>query len=309
MPRRPRSIPRLLAAIAAGLAGCGEAPLRVLCSVDPAVATPLLDAFAETSGQPVEVEFIPAMQGQLEQRLAGGAEGIDLIWSASAASLRRALAGSGVSSGPPTVQELPGPPRVAAFAETRVAPHEVPATWMDLTRERWRDRLAVADPRWLAARSHLGAMKASWDRRVMGGYFEAVAEGLAENRVLVCAGGDAEVLAAIREGRADLGIVDLDLARSEPGLAIVLPGHDPDPRVPQGGAWSPPRGLAVASGERAEASQRLARFIAAAAAADAAEAAAIAGDREPLRDDGAAASEDAAAEAFREALARMPAPQ
>lgn len=302
MHRFTRSLPLLFGAALGGLAACGESTLRVLCSVDPAVAAPLLESYTAATGTPLEIEFVPAREGAIEQRLAAGTEGIDLIWSASAASLRSGLGRDGRDPVLP-IEELPGPPRIAAFVAARVGSHEVPATWMDLTRDWWEDRLAIADPVWLSARSHLGAMKASWDRRVMGGYFEAVAEGLASNRLQLCKGGDAEVLAALREGRADLGIVDLDLARTEPGLGMVLPRHDPDPRVPQRGAWSLPRGLALPPGPRIEKSRRLAQFLAAAARAESAAAAEIAGDREPLQDDGAAAAEAAAADALRRAIA------
>lgn len=296
-----------LAGFLISLGGCGgEPPLQVVSTLDPALSGPLIAAFASDRGRTVKVEQLEDREGVLASRLAEGAEGIDLLWVASAASLRGVDLGraGGVLSGGARAVELPGPPRVLAFAAERVAPHETPRSWMDLTRDWWRGRLAIADPQWLAARGHLGAMNAYWERRVMPGFFGAVAEGLAENQVALLAGGDREVLAAILSGRADAGPVDLDLALAVGGVAVAMLRHDPDPRAPESGPWRTARAAVVLPGPNAAAAADLAEFMAAAAAAEAERWREFEGDLAPLRDEGAAAAEAAAVAALRTAIAK-----
>ena len=131
-----------------------------------------------------------------------------------------------------------GRARVIVFAPDRVPADRVPRTWMDLTRPWWKDRIVMADPRFGTTRGHLGAMKRTWDREVMPGYYEAFLEGLAENGIRMRPGGNAAVVDAVASGEADVGLTDTDdvWVAQDRGLAVALvyPRHAPDD-APGGG--------------------------------------------------------------------------
>lgn len=120
--------------------------------------------------------------------------------------------------------------RVIVYAPDRIKSDELPRTWMDLTQDRFKDRIVMADPRFGTTGGHLGAMKAYWDHEVMPGYFAAFVEGLAENNVRLLPSGNAGVVDAVAKGEADLGMTDTDdvWAAQAQGLNVKLiyPAHN-----------------------------------------------------------------------------------
>lgn len=120
--------------------------------------------------------------------------------------------------------------RVIVYSPQRVAPEHVPKTWMNLSQDRFRGRIVMADPRFGTTGGHLGAMKAYWDREAMPGYFAAWAEGLAANHVRLLPSGNAGVVEAVAKGEADLGMTDTDdvWAAEARGLDVALtyPNHN-----------------------------------------------------------------------------------
>jgi iron(III) transport system substrate-binding protein len=122
-------------------------------------------------------------------------------------------------------------PRVIVYAPDRVAPEEVPTSWMNLTSDVYKDRVVMADPRFGTTGGHLGAMNVYWDRMI-GGYYEAFLLGLAENGIRILPSGNAGVVRAVVSGEADLGMTDADdvwAARAQGHkLELVYPVHTPD---------------------------------------------------------------------------------
>jgi iron(III) transport system substrate-binding protein len=120
-------------------------------------------------------------------------------------------------------------PRVIVFSPERVPEDQRPDSWMDLTFDRWKGRIAMADPRFGTTGGHLGAMMSFWDREVTPGYFGAWALGIAENDVRLSSNGNAGVVELVARGEADVGMTDADdvWAAKERGLNVELiyPSH------------------------------------------------------------------------------------
>ena len=120
-------------------------------------------------------------------------------------------------------------PRVIVFSPERVPEDQRPDSWMDLTFDRWKGKIAMADPRFGTTGGHLGAMMAFWDRDVMPGYFGAWALGIAENDVKLSSSGNAGVVEMVAKGEVDVGLTDADdvWAAKERGLNVELiyPSH------------------------------------------------------------------------------------
>lgn len=100
--------------------------------------------------------------------------------------------------------------RVICHDPARVPADEAPRAWTDLVRPQWKGRIVMADPRFGTTGGHLGAMLGWWDRRVMRGYYAAWLDGLADNEVRLLPGGNAQVVQAVADGEADLGLTDTD---------------------------------------------------------------------------------------------------
>lgn len=100
--------------------------------------------------------------------------------------------------------------RVIVYSPERIAPENVPETWMELTREHFRGRIVMADPRFGTTGGHLGAMKVYWERLGIPGYYEAFLEGLRDNDIRLLASGNAGVCDQIVRGEADIGMTDTD---------------------------------------------------------------------------------------------------
>ena len=128
--------------------------------------------------------------------------------------------------------------RVIAYSTDRVPPDEVPTTWMGLTQDRWKGRLAMADPRFGTTGGHLAVMREHWNRSVGAGFYEAFLMGLADNDVMILPG-NGPVVDAIVRGEADIGMTDTDdvWVRRAQGAKVgaVYARHEVDPSAEGGG--------------------------------------------------------------------------
>lgn len=268
------------------LAGCGEPREQVVIyvSADDHVARPLLAQFEEESGLEVVARYdteATKTTGLVNRiRDEAARPRADVLWSSEPFMMAQ-LADEGLLVAPSAdrLRDWPeawrdperrwhafsGRARVIAYAPDRVPADRVPRTWMDLTRSWWKDRLAMADPRFGTTRGHLGAMKRTWDREVMPGYYEAFLEGLSENGIRLLPGGNAAVVEAIASGEADAGLTDTDdvWVAQDRGLAVelVYPRHAPD-EAPGGGTLVVPNTAAlVKGGPNPDAAVRLLEFL------------------------------------------------
>jgi len=238
------------------LTGCGDREsLVVYVSADEAFARPILKAFEDETGIRVDPVFDTEATKTtgLAQRLRAekNRPRADVFWSSEIA-LTIQLADEGVLAPSSTHADLAAWPahhrdpdgrwyafaaraRVIAYASDRIAEGDAPAAWTELAQDRWKGRVAMADPRFGTTRAHLGAMATVWDRHVMPGYFDAWLLGLAENRIALLTSGNAGVVQAIAEGQFDVGMTDSDdvWAAQARGLRIscTFPRH-----LPQGDA-------------------------------------------------------------------------
>lgn len=268
------------------LAGCGEPREQVVIyvSADDYVARPLLAQFEAESGLEVVVRYDTEATKTtgLVNRIRDEASRprADVLWSSEPFMMAQ-LADEGLLAAPPAdrLADWPeawrdaerrwhafsGRARVIVYAPDRVPAERVPRTWMDLTRPWWKDRIVMADPRFGTTRGHLGAMKRTWDREVMPGYYEAFLEGLAENGIRLLPGGNAAVVDAVASGEADVGLTDTDdvWVVQDRGLAVelVYPRHAPD-EAPGGGTLVVPNTAAlVKGGPNPDAAIRLLEFL------------------------------------------------
>jgi iron(III) transport system substrate-binding protein len=276
------------AAAALALAACdgGSAAERVVLyvSADTHVARPVIEAFEDRTG--LRVDVVPDTEAQKTTALARRLEDerdrpvADVFWSSEIfRTIRLAEGGVLAPLDVEAVRERPaeyvdpggrwagfaGRARVIVYAPSRVAPQDVPATWMDLTSPRFRGRIAMADPRFGTTGGHLAAMKSWWDSHVMAMYYEAFLEGLAANDVLLLPGGNAAVVDAVAEGRADVGLTDTDdvwaaQARGL-GVALVYPRHDVGDGSGRGTLVIPNTVALVAGGPNPQGGRRLVEFL------------------------------------------------
>lgn len=276
----------VLAMAGLGLTGCGEPRDQVVIyvSADDYVARPLLAQFEAESGLEVVARYDTEATKTtgLVNRIRDEASRprADVLWSSEPFMMAQ-LADEGLLAAPPAdrLAEWPeawrdperqwhafsGRARVIVYAPDRVPADRVPRTWMDLTRPWWKNRMVMADPRFGTTRGHLGAMKRTWDREVMPGYYEAFLEGLAENGVRLLPGGNAAVVDAVASGEADVGLTDTDdvWVAQDRGLAVelVYPRHAPDD-APGGGTLVVPNTAAlVKGGPNPDAAIRLLEFL------------------------------------------------
>lgn len=264
----------LVAAMAA-LAGCDLRPsVTIYASADESVARPVFERFEQETGIRVDAKFdteatkttglASVLRAERERPRA------DVFWSNEMVA-NAALAAEGITRRLPdavlpreateghpaawrsadgTWLALAGRARVIVFAPDRVP--SPPTAWTSLLAPRWKGRIAMADPRFGTTRGHFGAMKAYWDSNAMPGYFEAFAEGLAENRPIILTSGNAGVVDAVARGEADLGLTDTDdvLAAQARGLKVELtfPRHAFDASRAGGGTYVVANTVAAVAG-------------------------------------------------------------
>lgn len=276
----------LLALTMLVLAGCGRREaLVVYVSADEGIARPILEAFERKTGIAVEPVFDTEATKTtgLAQRLRSERDRprADLFWSSEVAfpttlaeeGILVPLEGGSLDAWPEAHRDpqrrfyaFAGRARVIVVASRRVPPEERPTTWAELANERWRGRIAMADPRFGTTRTHLGAMKVVWDRRAMPGFYESWLDGLADNGVAVLTSGNAGVVQAVVDGSADLGMTDSDdvIAFRRQGAEVdwVFPRHFADPRERNGGTLLIPNAVGLVAGStRLEAARALVEFL------------------------------------------------
>jgi iron(III) transport system substrate-binding protein len=161
-----------------------------------------------------------------------------------------------------------GRARIIVFNPNVLAEDDRPEAWMDLVRERFRDQLVMADPRFGTTRGHLGAFKAYADRAIMPGYFEAWLEGLRDNGIRLLPGGNAAVVDAVARGEALVGCTDTDdvFAAQARGVevAFIYPRHNLEGTRGGGTLLVPNAAGVVAGSERRADAIRLVEYLASA---------------------------------------------
>lgn len=261
--------------LCAALVACGREPsVTVYASADESVARPVFERFERETGIRVDAKFdteatkttglANLLRAERERPRA------DVFWSNEQAA-NVALAGERVTAPPAGSAEataaiarwpaawkaadgtwaaLAGRARVIVYSPERVK--DPPQTWTALIAPRWKGRIAMADPRFGTTRGHFGAMKAYWDANALPGYFEAFAEGLAENEPALLTSGNAGVVDAVARGEADIGLTDTDdvLAAQARGLkvAMAFPRHARDASTAGGGTFVIPNTVAMVAG-------------------------------------------------------------
>jgi len=257
----------------------------VYVSADESVARPLLATFTEETGIAVTPLFDSEATKTtgLAQRLRAERDRpkADVFWSSEIASTV-ALAREGVLVSTRSDQLDAWPAefrdaehrwyafaaraRVIAYSTERVSDAEVPTTWIDLVRERWRGRIAMADPRFGTTRTHMGALKAYWGQTAIPGFFGAWIDGLHENNIRVVTSGNSGVVEAIATGEADIGMTDSDdvWAAQARGVKIglVYPRSAVELDRPGGGTALIPNTVGLVAGTaREESARRLVEFL------------------------------------------------
>ena len=219
-------------------AGCRQPDPDVVLyvSADDAIARAVVARFEEETG--LSVALVGDTETQkttgLIERLEREAESpqADVFWSSepfmiSALAEKSILADSEHENATRSWHPFSGRLRVIVYDPGRVDADEIPQAWTDLGRSRFKDRLAMADPRFGTTGGHLGALRSWWNRYAMPGYYEAWIEQLAENNMRVLPGGNAAVVQAVLDGDVDFGLTDTDdasiaIARGA-SLAFVAP--------------------------------------------------------------------------------------
>ncbi len=114
--------------------------------------------------------------------------------------------------------------RVIVYAPQRMDEADLPRSWIDLTDEKYRGRIVMADPRFGTTGGHLGAMKTYWQSQGEPERYDEFIAGLARNETRLLASGNAGVVRAVAGGEADLGMTDTDdvWAAQEQGLNVEL---------------------------------------------------------------------------------------
>ncbi len=213
-------------------------------SADPQTAGPILQAFEAETGIRVDPLYdteATKTTGLAERiRRESGRPRADVFWSSepfaveqlAAAELLAPITHPDLADHPTAWRRhddrwfaFAGRARVIAFRPDRVSGDDVPTTWQALAEPRWRDQIAMADPRFGTTRGHVGALAAGWGPEA----FDVWLDGLATNRVRRLPGGNAATVDAVARGEVMLGLTDTDdvMAAQSRGLAIdaVLPRH------------------------------------------------------------------------------------
>jgi len=230
-----------LIALCLSVSGCSEKRPQVVVyvSTDEAIAREVLDAFTSQTGVQV------LMVGDTEARKTFGlvdrlknerhapiadvfwsSEGIGMIMLESAGCLAQHV--SEASMDWPEQWRSPDGrwyafsprPRVLVFDPEMVSATALPATWIDLQDPRWRNQIAVADPRFGTTGGHLAAMR-SW----MGAsLWSAWIDAMAAQNLLILPGGNAAVVDAVRRGEVMLGATDADdvYAANQEGASLAF---------------------------------------------------------------------------------------
>jgi iron(III) transport system substrate-binding protein len=115
--------------------------------------------------------------------------------------------------------------RVFLYNTNTVKPSDAPRSILDLTKARWKGRVAIANPHFGTMSFHAAALFAAWgDARAT-----AFLASLKANDVVIAAG-NADVKDRVSDGRVDVGIMDEDDAavalRDKKPVAVIVPDQD-----------------------------------------------------------------------------------
>jgi iron(III) transport system substrate-binding protein len=235
-------------------------------SADPQTAAPILEAFERSTGIRVEPLFdteATKTTGLAERlRRESSRPRADVFWSSEPFAVEQlAVDGLLAPIDSPVLANHPerwrrhdgrwfafaGRPRVIAYRPDRIAPEDLPRTWLDLGDPRWRGEVAMADPRFGTTRGHLGALAVGWGDEV----FDSWLSRLAGNQVRLLPGGNAATVDAVVRGEVLLGFTDTDdvLASRDRGISIdaILPRHE-KPGADGGGTLVVPNAAGVVAG-------------------------------------------------------------
>ena len=230
---------------AAALFGCrqggaaGPEAVLVYCSVDEPFARRVFAEFERRSGIRVR-PLLDTEAGKttgLVNRLRNEAARprADVFWSSEIFNtILLAREGLLAAYFPPTAGDIPASykdaegfwtaiglrGRVIVFDSGRIRGEEVPTTWAGLAEEKWRGRVAMANPQFGTTRGHVAAWFALWGAESATRFLQT----LGDHGVII-ADGNAAVVRQVISGRADLGMTDTDdvwvARRQHPSLDLV----------------------------------------------------------------------------------------
>ncbi len=115
--------------------------------------------------------------------------------------------------------------RVFLYNTASVTETDAPRSILDLTKPRWKGRVAFANPHFGTMSFHAAALFAKWGDTRTTTFFEALKANGA-----VIAAGNSDVKDRVSDGRVDVGILDEDDAivalREKKPVALIVPDQD-----------------------------------------------------------------------------------
>jgi iron(III) transport system substrate-binding protein len=115
--------------------------------------------------------------------------------------------------------------RVFLYNTASVTATDAPRSILDLTKPRWKGRVAFANPHFGTMSFHAAALFAKWGDAMTTTFFEALKANGA-----VIAAGNSDVKDRVSDGRVDVGILDEDDAivalREKKPVALIVPDQD-----------------------------------------------------------------------------------
>jgi iron(III) transport system substrate-binding protein len=111
--------------------------------------------------------------------------------------------------------------RVLLYNTSKVTPSDAPRSILDLTKPRWKGRVAFANPHFGTMSFHAAALFAKWGEVRATAFFETLRANGA-----VLAAGNSDVKDRVSDGRVDVGILDEDDAvvalREKKPVALLI---------------------------------------------------------------------------------------
>ena len=196
----------------------------IYCSVDTAIAEPILAAFEKQSGVTVHAIFdteAGKTTGLINRLMAERARPRADVWWSSEVFGTIQLAERGVlakcdiakATDIPTAFRDPENRwiavglrgRVIAYDPKRIKKEDLPQSWSDLADPKYRGRFQMADPRFGTTRGHMAVLLSLWGRPEMEKFYQAL-------RANECklADGNAKAVLNLTRGLADFVATDTD---------------------------------------------------------------------------------------------------
>lgn len=215
----------------ASVTGCNDDPpstqtasVVIYCSVDTAVAEPILAAFEKRSGIKVHAIYdteAGKTTGLINRLMAERARPrADVWWSSEVfgtiqLSQRDVLAKYESTEAADIPSAFRDPQnrwiafglrgRVIAYDPKRIKEEDLPRSWSDLADPKYRGRFQMADPRFGTTRGHMAVLLSVWGQPEMEKYYEAL-------RANECklADGNAKAVLNLTRGLTDFVATDTD---------------------------------------------------------------------------------------------------